>query len=145
MAYWACHPDQVNRRAYYDLIVSIAAGPFRAMGTRIVNSAAGPAMTSIESEGSSMMSKNDRKELERMRMDGYGPTRIATELGLSVNTVKSYIRRHPSLRNAVFCLQCGRAVKQTPGRKQKKFCSNTCRSQYWNYQYRKGGRDGKSK
>lgn len=102
-------------------------------------------MTSIESEGSSMMSKNDRRELERMRMDGYGPTRIANELGLSVNTVKSYIRRHPSLRNAVFCLQCGRAVKQTPGRKQKKFCSNTCRSQYWNYQYRKGGRDGKSK
>ena len=102
-------------------------------------------MTSIESEGSSMMSKNDRRELERMRMDGYGPTRIANELGLSVNTVKSYIRRHPSLRNAVFCLQCGRAVRQTPGRKKKKFCSNTCRSQYWNYQYRKGGRDGKSK
>lgn len=92
-----------------------------------------------------MMSKKVRRELERMRMDGYGPTRIANELGLSVNTVKSYIRRHPSPRNAVFCLQCGRAVRQTPGRKKKKFCSNTCRSQYWNYQYRKGGRDGKGK
>ena len=125
--------------------VSIATGPFRAMGTHTGNSATDPAMTSIESEESSMMSKNDRRELERMQMDGYGPTRIANELGLSVNTMKSYIRRHPSLRNAVFCLQCGRAVSQTPGRKQKKFCSNTCRSQYWNYQYRKGGRDGKSK
>ena len=122
-----------------------AAGPSKAMGMPIGNSAAGPAMTSIESEGNAMMSKSDRKEIERMRMDGYGPTRIARELGLSVNTVKSHIRRHPSLRNAVYCLQCGRAVSQTPGRRKKKFCSNTCRSQYWNHQYRKGGRDGKSK
>lgn len=92
-----------------------------------------------------MMSKHTQKEIERMRMDGYGPTRIAHELDLSINTVKSYIRRHPSLKNAVYCLQCGRAVSQAPGRKQKKFCSNTCRSRYWNDQYRKGGRDGKNK
>lgn len=111
----------------------------------IGNSAADPVMTVIESEGNAMMSKADRKEIERMRMDGYGPTRIARELGLSVNTVKSHIRRNPSLRNAVYCLQCGRAVSQTPGRRKKKFCSNTCRSQYWNHQYRKGGRDGKSR
>lgn len=124
---------------------TIAAVPFRATGTRIGNTVAGPAMISIESEESNMMSKADRKEIERMRMDGYGPTHIANELGLSVNTVKSHIRRHPSLKNAVYCLQCGRAVSQTPGRKQKRFCSNTCRSRYWNYQYRKGGRDGKAK
>lgn len=36
-----------------------------------------------------MMSKHTQKEIERMRMDGYGPTRIARELGLSINTVKS--------------------------------------------------------
>lgn len=92
-----------------------------------------------------MMTKSERREIERMRLDGYGPTRIADALGLSVNTVKSHLRRHPSLKNAVYCLQCGRAVPQTPGRKRKKFCSNTCRSQYWNHQYRKGGRNGKSK
>lgn len=92
-----------------------------------------------------MMSKYERKEIERMRMDGFGPTRIADELELSVNTVKSYIRRHPSLKNAVFCLQCGRAVSQTKGRKMKKFCCNQCRSRYWNYRYRKGGRNGTDK
>lgn len=101
-------------------------------------------MTSIESEESGMMSKHTQKEIKRMRMDGYGPTRIARELGLSINTVKSHIRRHPGMKNTVFCLQCGRAVPQTPGRKQKKFCSNKCRSRYWNDQYRKGSRDGKS-
>ena len=124
---------------------SIAAGHSRAMAMPIGNFAAGPAMMSIESEESGMMSKHTQKEIERMRMDGYGPTRIAHELGLSINTVKSHIRRHPSLKNAVYCLQCGRAVPQTPGRKQKKFCSNTCRSRYWNDQYRKGERDGKNK
>lgn len=102
-------------------------------------------MTSIESEGSAMMSKRERRELERMRLDGYGPTRIAEELELSVNTVKSYIRRHPSLKNAIYCLQCGRAVPQTPGRKRKKFCCNQCRSRFWNTRYRKGGRNGKGK
>lgn len=80
------------------------------MGTPNGNTAAAPAMTSIESEGSAMMSKRERRELERMRLDGYGPTRIAEELELSVNTVKSYIRRHPSLKDAVYCLQCGRVV-----------------------------------
>ena len=92
-----------------------------------------------------MMSKHKQRKLELLRLDGYGPLRISKELGLSVNTVKSYIRRHPFPVNAVYCIQCGSVVKQTPGRKQKKFCSNKCRSQYWNYQYRKRGRDGKNK
>ena len=39
-----------------------------------------------------MMSKRERRELERMRLDGYGPTRIAEELELSVNTVKYHIK-----------------------------------------------------
>ena len=64
----------------------------------IGNFAVGPAMTSIESEESGMMSKHTQKEIERMRMDGYGPTRIARELGLSINTVKSHIRRHPGMK-----------------------------------------------
>ncbi len=97
-------------------------------------------MTSIESKGSAMMSKRERRELERMRLDGYGPTRIAEELELSVNIVKSYIRRHPSLKNAVYCLQCGRAVPQTPGRKRKNFCCNQCRSRFWNTRYRNDDR-----
>ena len=49
---------------------SIAAGHSRAMGMPIGNSVVGPAMTSIESEESGMMSKHTQKEIERMRMDG---------------------------------------------------------------------------
>ena len=110
----------------------------------IGNSVVGPAMTSIESEEGGMMSKYTQTEIERMRMDGYGPTRIAHERDLSINTVKSHIRRHPGMKNAVFCLQCGSGAPQTPGRKQKKSRSTPRRSRYWNDQYRKGGRDGKN-
>ena len=56
-------------------------------------------MKTIESEETTMMDKFERRELERMYRDGYGPTAIADELGISINTIKSYIRRHPSMKN----------------------------------------------
>lgn len=96
-----------------------AASPSKAMEMPIGSSAASPVVTVIEDEGNVMMSKADRKEIERMHRDGYGPTHIARKLELSVNTVKSHICRHPSLRNAVYCLQCGRAMSKTPGRKKR--------------------------
>ena len=30
------------------------------------------------------------------------------------------------------CLNCGKELQQTPGKRIKKFCDNTCRSSYWN-------------
>lgn len=93
----------------------------------------------MESEKNNMMTKYERRELERLFRDGYGPTAIANEMGISVNTIKSYIRRLPSMKNASHCLYCGRTISQAEGRKVKKFCSDRCRSQYWNYKYRKGG------
>lgn len=95
--------------------------------------------TVMESEKKDMMTKYERRELERLYRDGYVPTAIANEMGISVNTIKSYIRRHPSMKNASHCLYCGKVIFQTKGRKIKKFCSDRCRSQYWNYNYRKGG------
>ena len=38
-------------------------------------------------------------KLEEMRIRGDGIACMATELGLSANTVKSYLRRHPLLRD----------------------------------------------
>ena len=42
-------------------------------------------MKTIESEETTMMDKFERRELERMYRDGYGPTAIADELGISIN------------------------------------------------------------
>ena len=116
------------------------------MATLTGNSAAGPATMIIGSEETDMMDNFERREIERMYRDGYGPTAIADELGISINTIKSYIRRHPSMKNASRCLYCGKVISQTKGRKVKKFCSDPCRSAYWNYKYRKGGNpDGKGR
>ena len=96
-------------------------------------------MKIIESEETAMMDNFERREIERMYRDGYGPTAISYELSISINTIKSYIRRHPSMKNASRCLYCSKVISQTKGRKVKKFCSDRCRSAYWNYKYRKGG------
>ena len=87
-----------------------------------------------------MMPMKTRKAIEWMRIDGYGPTQISRQLGLSVNTVKSYIQRH--MKATVYCPICGKAILQVSGRKQKKYCSDRCRSQFWNHQYRKGDLHG---
>ena len=74
-----------------------------------------------------------------MRLNGAKPTEIARRLSLSVNTVKSHIRRHPDIPNINKCLNCGKAVIQSEGRKQKKFCCNRCRSSYWNHNRKAAG------
>lgn len=58
--------------------------------------------------------------------------KIAEITGLSVNTVKSWCRRHPleGIKPGV-CRQCGAPVRQLPHRKTKRFCSDRCRYAWW--------------
>lgn len=79
------------------------------------------------------MTKHEIEILNVMRSRGKNAADIAIALGLSVNTVRSYIRRHP-LKDAVQvgCRQCGKPVMQTKGRKVKYFCSDRCRNAWWN-------------
>lgn len=39
------------------------------------------------------MTKNEKHRINELRLNGYGYKKIAKELGLSVNTVKSYLAR----------------------------------------------------
>ena len=81
-------------------------------------------------------------QIDRMRLEGHSPTAIANGLGISVNTVKSHIRRHPVIPGTLPCVCCGRPVLQNAGRKAKKYCSDRCRITYWNHRYREDT-DGK--
>lgn len=79
------------------------------------------------------MTKQEIETLNLMRSHDKSAADIAIALGLSVNTVRSYIRRHPP-KDAVQvgCRQCGKPVMQHKGRKAKYFCSDRCRNAWWN-------------
>lgn len=79
------------------------------------------------------MTKQEIETLNLMRSHDKSAADIAIALGLSVNTVRSHIRRHP-LKDAVQvgCRQCGKPVLQAKGRKAKYFCSDRCRNAWWN-------------
>ncbi len=89
------------------------------------------------------MTENEKKQIKRMREGGYSYGQIASELGLSKNTVKSHCRRHElsgcaqvekkqELGDIVYCKYCGEIVIQNPGRKKKMFCNDSCRNKWWN-------------
>ena len=93
------------------------------------------------------MNSIEREQIVALRASGQSYARIAGALGLSVNSVKSFCRRNAlnsgvgkpveqieseTTQNATFCEQCGQLTVQTPGRKHKRFCSDGCRTAWWN-------------
>jgi len=79
------------------------------------------------------MTALEKMMIQDLQRKGYGYKKIATELNLPVNSVKSYCRRHgeDEILPVGMCPQCGRTVVQKPHRKQKKFCSDKCRMAWW--------------
>ena len=72
-----------------------------------------------------------------LRKQGYGHIKIGQIIGISDNTVRSFCRRNErgkSTKTAVLnCKQCGKQIKTLAGRKQRTFCSDACRSFWWNH------------
>lgn len=84
-----------------------------------------------------------------MRGEGISYAKIAANLGLSENTVKSYCKRNnlsvisgpareeqpdteTEKESPDFCKNCGQPNEQRPGVKPRKFCSDKCRTTWWN-------------
>ena len=83
------------------------------------------------------MTDEDRMRIVELRKEENGYKRIAQLLGLSENTVKSFCRRRQLLKETPedkkdTCPCCGQVLVQIPGRKPKKFCSDKCRTKWWN-------------
>lgn len=87
------------------------------------------------------MTKIQKKVVNQLRAEGYSYTKIAEQLGISINTIKSYCRRKniggvatPSeeILKGKFCKKCGEVLKQTHGKKLKQYCSDQCRMAWWN-------------
>ena len=88
------------------------------------------------------MTPEEKNRLYALRKAGRSYTEIADEMGISKNTVKTVCRRigltpPPADRVPVqtadrTCPYCGKPLVQIPGRKEKKYCSDTCRNRWWN-------------
>ena len=92
----------------------------------------------------SIMTDKQKEQIKALRQRGMGYIRVAQALGISENTIKSFCRRNKLTGEvkqeklaAHFCFYCGATVTQTPHRKEKKFCSNTCRMKWWNAHFDK--------
>lgn len=81
------------------------------------------------------MTNIEKNKIRLLQKKGYGYKRIAVEIGLPVNSVKTYCRRHPvesTVDPALSgCEFCGKEIKQPPHRKTKRFCSDACRMAWW--------------
>ena len=88
------------------------------------------------------MTDTERNQIIRLRGEGYSYIKIATVLSLKENTVKSFCKRRglgglasatkePTLGEEHECLNCGLPIRQVEGRKEKKFCSDKCRMEWW--------------
>lgn len=79
------------------------------------------------------MTDYERSRIITLQNAGFGYKRIAKELDMSVNTVKTFCRRRlvTPMDGQKRCLQCGQIVEQTPHRKEKKYCSDSCRMTWW--------------
>lgn len=89
------------------------------------------------------MTEVQKIQIGKLRASGLGYKKIAEQMGISENTIKTYCRRHGLGGTATvngtitrsskdICHCCGAAIRQIPGRKKKKFCSDKCRNQWWN-------------
>lgn len=88
------------------------------------------------------MTDKQKNQIAEYREHGMSYTEISKKMDLSINSIKTYCKRHglggvkayeiggPAV--IVPCEYCGKPVQQNPGRKQKRFCSDKCRNLWWN-------------
>ncbi|MCL2357136.1 MAG: RNA polymerase subunit sigma-70 [Defluviitaleaceae bacterium] len=83
------------------------------------------------------MTSAQKNIAKNMREDGKSYAEIADLLDLSKNTIKSYCQRNNLHQlkkisaNITYCKQCGQKTEIIAGRKQKKFCADKCRADWW--------------
>ena len=78
------------------------------------------------------MTQELKETIIKLKGKGLGYKAISKETGVSWDTVKSIIKREKAKESLGTCKCCGMVLKQTPGHRQKTFCSDFCRLKWWN-------------
>lgn len=93
----------------------------------------------MRKEGEHTLTADQKKAIITLREKGASTGTIAGLLNININTVKTHLRRHPvdvviqepepEIKPCVVrCKHCGREVVQSPGRREKLYCSDKCRN-----------------
>lgn len=88
------------------------------------------------------MTNIQKEQIQKMRQEGQSYSKIALNLGISENTIKSYCRRKNLGANKItkqsreqeihtLCKHCGKSLMQGTRGQPKKFCSDNCRREWW--------------
>jgi len=82
------------------------------------------------------MTNIQKNKIAELRKASASYSVIAERLNLSINTVKSYCRRNNltavTAAKSDLCKSCGNVIPNINGRKQRKFCTDACRVNWWN-------------
>lgn len=82
------------------------------------------------------MNLEEKEKIKKLRLEGLGYKKISNELGISINTVKSFCRNNnltsEFTNKKVLCKQCGQEIIQKEHIKKKLFCSEVCKRKWWN-------------
>ena len=77
------------------------------------------------------MTTQQKSRIAYLRSIGTSYGDIATELELSINTIKSHCRRHTATQAENICAQCHKRLIQKSGIRRKRFCTDVCRMIWW--------------
>ena len=72
----------------------------------------------------------------QMNEKGLGYKKIASELNISIGSVRNVLKEKDESET---CRYCGKKLNILAGKKQKVYCNDSCRYQYWN-SLKKGGK-----
>lgn len=92
------------------------------------------------------MTNKEREKIRELRTNGMGYKAIASALGLTRDSVRSFCKRNELTGNScvvalnikekkkrnLLCNQCGKPIKQESRGRDRKFCSDECRRTWWN-------------
>lgn len=82
------------------------------------------------------MTEEQKQKIEIMRRDSIGYKKIAKELSINLDSVKRYCKNHhlqegDLLQLDGLCRYCKKPLENTPHKRPKKYCSDSCRRAWW--------------
>lgn len=76
------------------------------------------------------MTNEEKTKIINLRKEGNGYKKIAKEVPcVSIGSIRFICNE---LEKTLLCLNCGNKLEMIPHHKEKKYCNDRCRYEYWN-------------